>query len=262
MRWVGERAGSKSLSCNGLISSSPVCQCVHCSQHAGSVPCPSACLGNSCWSYLSPEESDINTQYEISLTLDKEGFQRTAMNIKQHKYFLGEILASPLTVRALIQTVRKQQRGERFAKVLTVRQSGRKALVTVQEADLSNQRSLEISTKYFSIVCRRATSSCSLITVCWKGLCSRLCELYYSRQPLIKEQCCSLPLPFLCSLVSYKLLLLVCVASMIAGNFASHTTRTSSEWGSPSILQADRPRKTAQQSSETWSAFLCWLMAG
>lgn len=55
------QADSKSLSCNGLISSSPVCLCVHCSQHAGSAPCPNACLENSCWSHLSPEESLIST---------------------------------------------------------------------------------------------------------------------------------------------------------------------------------------------------------
>lgn len=53
---------SKSLSCNGLISSSSsVCLCVHCSQHAGSVLCPNSCLENSCWSHLSPEESLIST---------------------------------------------------------------------------------------------------------------------------------------------------------------------------------------------------------
>lgn len=52
---------SKYLSCNGKISSSPVCLCVHCSQHAGSVLCPSGCLENSCWSNLSLEESLIST---------------------------------------------------------------------------------------------------------------------------------------------------------------------------------------------------------
>lgn len=72
---------SNSLSCNGMISSSPVCLCVHCFQHAGSELCPSACLKNSCRSHLSPDESLISTHSEISLTLDEEGFQRTAINI-------------------------------------------------------------------------------------------------------------------------------------------------------------------------------------
>ena len=51
---------SKSIYCNGLISSLPVRLRVHCSQHAGSVPCLNARLENSCWSHLSPEESLIS----------------------------------------------------------------------------------------------------------------------------------------------------------------------------------------------------------
>lgn len=42
---------------------------VHCSQHAGSAPCPCAHLRNSWWSYVSPEKRPISTHSTRSVQL-------------------------------------------------------------------------------------------------------------------------------------------------------------------------------------------------
>lgn len=65
MRWVGQRAELRQtpnlFPVMAWHPSSLIHLCVRCCQHAGSAPCPNACLETSCWSHFSPEESLIST---------------------------------------------------------------------------------------------------------------------------------------------------------------------------------------------------------
>lgn len=79
---------------------------------------------------MSPEELDINKQYGIRLTLEKEGFLNNSHEHKAAYIFFGEIQGSPLTVRALIYE--KTAKREKLWQGSTVHQSGKKQpLVTV-----------------------------------------------------------------------------------------------------------------------------------